>query len=883
MRPSFRAAAAFTGALATLLAATSGCTFSLEELLRPFVDFSLSLMDRTGPDVVPPHYKPIAFVNWETPHVSPLALSPNRQTLLAVNTPDARVEIFDVAASGLRRVARVPVGLDPVSVRFNGSTEAWVVNHVSDSVSVVDVAQRAVVRTLHPGDEPTDVAFASGRAFVVCSQANHVAVYDLASLDAAPVVIPIAGEDPRAIQPSADGRFVHVAIFESGNGTTILRETLVSDPNGPYGGANPIPSLDPEMDAGLADAPPAGLIVRKDRATGRWLDENGADWSAFVTWDLLDHDVATIDAQTLDVSYASGLMNLDMHLAARTDGVVAVVGTEATNHVRFEPRLAGTFVRSVLALVDPRDPSAARVVDLNPHLAGAYDDGTPRVSEALRRLSIADPRGIVWQVDGAAGFITGQGSNNVIRVDRDGERTGHVAVGAGPTGIVLDEVASRLYVLNRFDASVSVLDAAALTEVERIAFPDPTPAEIRAGRPFLYDAHVTSGLGVTACAACHVDARMDQLAWDLGNPAGATKPFNQNCDALVTAESAPLVAVQVPCRDFHPVKGPLTTQTLQGIIGTEPLHWRGDRDNLAEFNAAFESLNGRDAPLTDAEVDAFERFIATLRFPPNPFRTLENAPSPDGPGGDALRGESLFVSAFIDGRADALAGLLGPFSVGLNAVGPVVTCNRCHHLPVGTNQAVAPGALLLEPQDLKVPQLRNVYEKTGFDKDSRSNHRGFGFAHDGGAATLHEFLSSPVFDFGSGPDGDQRRRDVIAFVFSLSTDTHAAVGQQVTLRSADRSTPEQQRLDLLLAVAARGQVGLMVHVADEPSKAYASVGSGPTDAGAASGAGAIRLRGVSDGAEQNSAVLRDAASTEHPQTWTLTPLGSQERLARGAE
>ena len=31
-----------------------------------------------------------AFVNWETPHVSPITLTPSGNTLLAVNTPDVR-------------------------------------------------------------------------------------------------------------------------------------------------------------------------------------------------------------------------------------------------------------------------------------------------------------------------------------------------------------------------------------------------------------------------------------------------------------------------------------------------------------------------------------------------------------------------------------------------------------------------------------------------------------------------------------------------------------------------------------------------------------------------------------------------------------------------
>ncbi|MEZ5301446.1 MAG: hypothetical protein R3F11_12465 [Verrucomicrobiales bacterium] len=40
------------------------------------------------------------------------------------------------------------VGYDPVTVRFRSAGELWVVNHISVSISVVDVASRAVIRTI---------------------------------------------------------------------------------------------------------------------------------------------------------------------------------------------------------------------------------------------------------------------------------------------------------------------------------------------------------------------------------------------------------------------------------------------------------------------------------------------------------------------------------------------------------------------------------------------------------------------------------------------------------------------------------------------------------------------------------------------------------------
>src|SRR5690606_6734165 len=77
----------------------------------------------------------------------------------------------DVDAAGLTHRATVPVGLEPVAVAARNAGEVWVVNHLSDSVSVVDVASTPprVVRTLLVGDEPRDVVFAGtggNRAFV---------------------------------------------------------------------------------------------------------------------------------------------------------------------------------------------------------------------------------------------------------------------------------------------------------------------------------------------------------------------------------------------------------------------------------------------------------------------------------------------------------------------------------------------------------------------------------------------------------------------------------------------------------------------------------------------------------------------------------------------
>ena len=93
-----------------------------------------------------------SFVNWESPHVNPIDMTPGGTRLLVVNTADNRLEVMKTADSGLTLEASIPVGLDPVSVRARSNSEAWVVNHISDSISVVDLTTMNTSWTIPTGD-----------------------------------------------------------------------------------------------------------------------------------------------------------------------------------------------------------------------------------------------------------------------------------------------------------------------------------------------------------------------------------------------------------------------------------------------------------------------------------------------------------------------------------------------------------------------------------------------------------------------------------------------------------------------------------------------------------------------------------------------------------
>jgi DNA-binding beta-propeller fold protein YncE len=119
----------------------------------------------------------------------------------------------------------------------------------------------------------------------------------------------------------------------------------------------------------------------------------------------------------------------------------------------------GTFLRVNLALVEPIT-LARTILDLNPHL----DYSTSSVPQSVRDLSLGDPRGVAWNSAGTRGYVTGMGSRNLVVIDANGQRTGPgpVEMGEGPCGLALDELRQRLYVLNRFSASLSVLDTTTL-------------------------------------------------------------------------------------------------------------------------------------------------------------------------------------------------------------------------------------------------------------------------------------------------------------------------------------------------------------------------------------------------------------------------------------
>lgn len=747
------------------------------------------------------------FVTFETGQVRPLALSSNGSRLYAVNTPDNRVEVFDTTGATPTLLQSISVGLEPVAVALANDNELWVVNHLSDSVSIVDVSSQParIVNTLLVGDEPRDIVFAgpsNAWAFITAAHRGQNAPFNPqlttagigradvwvfarnnlgTKLGGAPAtVLNMFGDTLRGLARTADGSRVYAAVLNSGNRSTVLTDDI---------GEGGISKPTPFNAADGTTQPGTGLIVQFNGTN--WLD--GGDprtgvapqiWNNRVKLTLPDYDVFSIDTSgTLPqvTRRISGVGTTLFNLAVNPrTGVVYVSNTEALNRTRFEgpgsraTTVRGHFAESRITVISGTSVSPRH---LNKHIT-SYNSSVGTAAE--RALSLATPLEMAVSADGSNLFIVAMGSGKLARFSTSQLEANTFTPaaanqltlsGGGPTGVVLDEARARAYVLTRFDNGISVVNTTQLTEAAHIRMFNPEPAVVTTGRPFLYDANATSSRGDSSCAGCHIFGDMDQLAWDLGNPDDV---LVQNPTAYNT--NIPIFGRN---RNLHPMKGPMTTQSLRGLKGNGPMHWRGDRTGVSrdanetleeqafeDFNVAFTGLLGRATQLTETEMDAFAKFALRLTYPPNPIANLDNSLTTI-----QAQGQQIYNTVTSD---------------------TLTTCNGCHVVNPAQNRFGTDGTMAIEgagvDEDFKIPHLRNMYQKVGmFAENTQTTSpflgdqiRGFGFDNSGASGTVSLFLSAPVFTLNA-----TQRSQVEQFVLAMPSEMNPIVGQQVTATPAN--------------------------------------------------------------------------------------------------
>lgn len=232
------------------------------------------------------HAEPASdYTLFEADPVRPIAVLPSTGLVAVANTADDYLDLSRPTASGVQACGAIKVGMRPVAVAVvresRTDAELWVVNHLSDSVSVVRLDPSAcsgeVVETLPTGDEPRDIVVAKNRGgdrrvFVTTAHRGQrhpvpgaragtdlvappqgksssgladVFVFDPKNTAAAPAVINLFTDTPRALAVG-DG-VVYAAGFRTGNRTTVvhgeraaqrgvdrLRELLAKDASGQF-------------------------------------------------------------------------------------------------------------------------------------------------------------------------------------------------------------------------------------------------------------------------------------------------------------------------------------------------------------------------------------------------------------------------------------------------------------------------------------------------------------------------------------------------------------------------------------------------------------------------------------------------------------------------
>jgi YVTN family beta-propeller protein len=478
---------------------------------------------------------------------------------------DASSAAAEVDPKSPRRHAPIALALSP------DRTRAYVVNEGTDSVSVLDIGQRQVLREIPVGRHPSQAVISpDGRTLYVTSRYDYCV--QAVDLERGEVVARWpTGYEPLGLALTPDGNSLAIA--------NALSNTVV---------VLALPSGERRFEI------PVGRVPRYLAVT--------PDGQRLVVGHAQSRDVSII-------GLASGRV-LEQRLLARSaqlqqvactaDGRYAVVpGLVAHDEMITIQMERGWIVSNGFYVLDLQAQGHFVTLLLDRVLAGAANPWAAAISPDQRRLyvSLAGVHQIaIVDLPATLELVARTTPQQVPRLSQDVEimeRLGlvqRVDPGViGPRAIALNADAGELLVAGYFSDSVSVLDAE--TGEVRAAIPlgPATPLSLwRQGQSLFSDARICYQ-NWYSCASCHQeDGTTDSLNWDLIND-GTGNPKN--------------------VKSMH-----------DGIL-TPPAMWsgvRGDQDTAVMAGQRFLGF------LPDQEVQkALMEYIGNPRRAPNPYRLLD--------------------------------------------------------------------------------------------------------------------------------------------------------------------------------------------------------------------------------------------------------------------
>jgi YVTN family beta-propeller protein len=557
----------------------------------------------------------------EPQYLSPgeLATSADGRSLYVTSEKSDALLLVDArTGTVIRRVAvgHVPRGL---SISANGK-QIYVANSWTDTVSVIDAEKFDVVQTLATGSEPTSVVpDKEGATLYIANRlSNDVSVIDLAS-----------GQEIKRLT--------------AGRGASYL----VRSPDG-----NQIYCTHVYPKVGLSGTPPESEITVIDTKTQRVVDRKLLPNVAGVFHVAMSPDGAFgVVAQTrpknliplAHVEHGWVFGNSLSIFGREVNGVVQVPIDELDRYFAMPFGVAITPDKKKL-FVTTADANSVTVIDIG----------------KLLKFTRAQDRPFANDLSAAANYVEAR-----------------IPVGRNPRGVALSPDGKRLYVANRLDDSISVID----TNADKVAVvwdlggpKETTP--LRRGEQIFYNAKYAFQ-GHFSCANCHIDATFDGLQWDL-------EPDGFGVDIV-------------------------DNRSIEDLAGTQPYKWNGGNPDLpTECGPRTEKYFYRSQSYDDRELTDLVTFVLALPLRPNRFRL------PDGQLTPAQeRGKAIFERAkYKNGK---------PIPEGNQ-------CAFCHSGPKYTNQQqlnVGTGKPTDRSPLIDVPHLTNVVYSAPY-------------LHDGSAKSMEE-------------------------------------------------------------------------------------------------------------------------------------------------
>src|SRR5450631_1728679 len=392
-------------------------------------------------------------------YLSPLEMvsSPDGRLLYVVCQESDEVRIVDVQSSKV--IGSVQVGRMPRGIAMSpDGRQLYITNAWSDTVSVIDTATLQVVQTLTTGSEPSGVISDSDNAtlYVANRLSGDVSVIDLKSGQESKRLL--AGRGASYLSLSPDGKWIYCTHIYPNAGA------FRSQPN------SEITVIDTERQVVVERKPlhnVAGVFHIALSADGRLGVAAQLRPKNLIPLAHVEHGWAFGDSLTL--------------FGEDVGGTVQIPIDELDRYYALPWGVAIAPDKSTIFLTTAGSQSVT-VIDV------------PSLLKTVR----ARRQPFVNDLSASADYVIAR-----------------IPVGHNPRGVLLSPDGKHLYVANRLDDNIAVIDTANNTVISTIDLGGPKNVDaIRRGERLFYTADFAFQ-GQFGCANCHLDATIDGLQWDL--------------------------------------------------------------------------------------------------------------------------------------------------------------------------------------------------------------------------------------------------------------------------------------------------------------------------------------------------------------------------------